>query len=151
MPAFLGVAVVRLKALQRPNPSTNDAMLLYRLGPEGFFAATDEEGQLRFVYSDPFLVEPGGWEFGRVVESGAQGAMVPIHPGKIIGIGRNYRAHAEELGNPVPEEPVMFLKAPRSIGGPQSAGVLPSKMETNDRPCISDGTSTPAISRNVSA
>lgn len=104
-------------------------MLLYRLGPEGFYAATDEEGELRVVYSDPFQVLPGGWEFGRVVESGAQGVMAPVHPGKIIGIGRNYRAHAEELGNPVPEEPVMFLKAPSSIIGPQSSVVLPPESE----------------------
>ncbi len=104
-------------------------MLLYRLGPEGFYAATDDDGELRFVYSDPFQVLPGGWEFGRVVETGAQGAMAPVHPGKIIGIGRNYRAHAEELGNPVPEEPVMFLKAPSSVIGPQSAVVLPPESE----------------------
>ncbi len=104
-------------------------MLLYRLGPEGFYAATDEEGDLRVLYSDPYEVLPGGWEFGRLVESGAQGALAPVHPGKIIGIGRNYRAHAEELGNPVPDEPVMFLKAPSSIIGPQSAVILPPESE----------------------
>jgi len=104
-------------------------MLLYRLGPEGFYAAIDSEGQLRVVYSDPFQVEPESWELGRVVETGAQGVLAPIHPGKIIGIGRNYRAHAEELGNPVPEEPVMFLKAPSSLIGPQTAVVLPPESE----------------------
>ena len=100
-------------------------MLLYRIGPEGFYAATDESGELRVMYSDPFESEPGAWEFGRVVESGDQGMLAPVHPGKIIGIGRNYRAHAEELGNPVPDEPVMFLKAPSSLIGPQAAVVLP--------------------------
>lgn len=104
-------------------------MLLYRLGPEGFYAATDGDGQLRVVYSDPFQVEPEGWEFGREVETGDQGALAPVHPGKIIGIGRNYRAHAEELGNPVPDEPVMFLKAPSSLIGPQAAVVLPPESE----------------------
>ena len=104
-------------------------MLLYRLGPEGFYAAMDSEGQLRVVYSDPFQVEPESWELGRVVETGAQGVLAPVHPGKIIGIGRNYRAHAEELGNPVPEEPVMFLKAPSSLIGPQTAVVLPRESE----------------------
>jgi len=104
-------------------------MLLYRLGPEGFYAAIDSEGQLRVVYSDPFQVEPESWELGRVVETGAQGVLAPIHPGKIIGIGRNYRAHAEELGNPVPDEPVMFLKAPSSLIGPQTAVVLPRESE----------------------
>jgi len=104
-------------------------MLLYRLGPEGFYAATDADGQMRVVYADPFQVEPGDWELGRVVETGDQGALVPVHPGKILGIGRNYRAHAEELGNPVPDEPVMFLKAPTSVIGPQAAVVLPPESE----------------------
>lgn len=104
-------------------------MLLYRLGPEGFYAATDEEGQLRVLYSDPFEVEPGGWELGRTIESGPQGAMAPVLPGKIIGIGRNYRAHAEELDNPVPEEPLLFLKSPSSVVGPEAAIVLPPESE----------------------
>lgn len=104
-------------------------MLLYRLGPEGFYAATDEEGVLRVLYSDPFTVLPGGWEYGRVIEAGTLGAMAPVHPGKIVGIGRNYRAHAEELGNPVPDEPVMFLKAPSSLVGPQTPIVLPPESE----------------------
>ena len=104
-------------------------MLLYRLGPEGFYAATDEENTLRVLYSDPFAVLPGGWEMGRVVESGTLGLMLPVLPGKIIGIGRNYRAHAEELGNPVPEEPVIFLKAPSSLIGPGATIVLPPESE----------------------
>lgn len=104
-------------------------MLLYRLGPEGFYAATDDEGQLRVLFSDPFEVEPGGWELGRAVESGPQGAMAPVHPGKIIGIGRNYQAHAEELHNPVPEEPLLFLKSPSSVVGPEGTIVLPPESE----------------------
>lgn len=34
---------------------------------------------------------------------------------KIICIGRNYRAHAEELGNAVPEEPMVFMKPPTAL------------------------------------
>jgi len=36
-------------------------------------------------------------------------------PGKIVCVGRNYRAHAAELGNEVPREPLLFLKPPSSI------------------------------------
>lgn len=40
----------------------------------------------------------------------------PPRPSKIIGVGRNYRDHAAELGNAVPEEePLLFLKAPSSL------------------------------------
>lgn len=104
-------------------------MLLYRVGPEGFFAATDEEGRLRVLYSDPFEVHPEAWELGRVVASGAQGAMVPVQPGKVVGIGRNYRAHAEEFGHPVPEEPLLFLKSPSAVIGPKAPVVLPPESE----------------------
>jgi 2-keto-4-pentenoate hydratase/2-oxohepta-3-ene-1,7-dioic acid hydratase in catechol pathway len=36
-------------------------------------------------------------------------------PQKILCIGRNYPAHAQELGNPVPEEPILFSKSPSSL------------------------------------
>ena len=36
--------------------------------------------------------------------------MIPVRPSKIIGIGRNYVAHALELGNPMPAVPIIFFK-----------------------------------------
>jgi 2-keto-4-pentenoate hydratase/2-oxohepta-3-ene-1,7-dioic acid hydratase in catechol pathway len=36
-------------------------------------------------------------------------------PSKIIGIGQNYRAHAQEMGKGIPEEPLMFLKPPSAV------------------------------------
>ena len=38
-----------------------------------------------------------------------------VTPGKIICIGRNYAAHAKELGNAVPERPLLFLKPPSAV------------------------------------
>ncbi len=40
---------------------------------------------------------------------------VPATPTKVIGIGRNYAEHAKELGNEVPTEPLIFLKAPSAL------------------------------------
>src|SRR6266849_597479 len=51
--------------------------------------------------------------------------VAPVDPSKIVGIGRNYAAHAAELGNEVPKEPLMFLKPPSSIIGAEEAIVLP--------------------------
>src|SRR5437667_9134296 len=51
--------------------------------------------------------------------------VAPVEPTKIVCIGRNYAAHAAELGNEVPKEPLMFLKPPSSIIGPEEAIVLP--------------------------
>ena len=39
----------------------------------------------------------------------------PIRPSKIVCVGRNYREHAAELGNKMPDEPLLFLKAPSAI------------------------------------
>lgn len=46
-------------------------------------------------------------------------------PGKIVCVGRNYTAHAKELGNPVPERPLLFLKPPSAVIGPGATIVLP--------------------------
>src|SRR6267143_590162 len=50
--------------------------------------------------------------------------LAPVEPTKIVCIGRNYAAHAAEMGNEVPKEPLMFLKPPSSIIGPDEAIVL---------------------------
>ena len=49
----------------------------------------------------------------------------PVAPGKIVCVGRNYAAHAAELGNDVPKEPMIFLKPSSSIIGPGEPIVLP--------------------------
>ncbi|HEY0673063.1 MAG TPA: fumarylacetoacetate hydrolase family protein [Longimicrobiales bacterium] len=46
-------------------------------------------------------------------------------PSKIVCVGRNYAAHARELGNPVPDRPLLFLKPPSSIIYNGEAIVLP--------------------------
>lgn len=50
--------------------------------------------------------------------------LAPVEPSKIVCVGRNYAAHAAELGNEVPKEPLLFLKPPSSIIGPEEAIVL---------------------------
>jgi len=43
--------------------------------------------------------------------------LPPAQPSKIICVGLNYRDHAQELGMPVPDEPVLFLKPPSAVIG----------------------------------
>ena len=47
-------------------------------------------------------------------------------PGKIICVGRNYAAHAKELGNDVPDKPLLFFKPPSSVIGDGDTILLPS-------------------------
>ncbi len=101
-------------------------MLLYRLGPEGFYAASRPDGAVRMLHGDPFLDAPESWRFGGRVDLSASPLLAPVVPGKIVGIGRNYRRHAEELGHEVPPEPLLFLKSPSSVIGPRAPIVLPT-------------------------
>ncbi|HEX6940113.1 MAG TPA: fumarylacetoacetate hydrolase family protein [Longimicrobiales bacterium] len=50
-------------------------------------------------------------------------------PTKIVCVGRNYVAHARELGNEVPERPLLFLKPPSAIIGDGQRIVLPEASE----------------------
>ncbi len=70
------------------------------------------------------MTPAGGWVLGEPVAGGGS-PLAPVRPGKIVGIGRSYRAHAEELGNPLPGEPLLFLKAPSAVIGPGEAIRLP--------------------------
>ncbi len=51
--------------------------------------------------------------------------LAPGAPTKIVAIGLNYRDHAREMGIAIPEEPLLFLKPPSALVGPEDAIVLP--------------------------
>ena len=51
----------------------------------------------------------------------------PLRPSKIVCVGRNYAEHATELGNVVPDRPLLFLKPPSALVGPGDAIVLPAE------------------------
>ena len=56
---------------------------------------------------------------------GAAPRLAPVTPSKIVCVGRNYRAHAAELGNEVPSEPLLFFKPPSSLLAPDGVIELP--------------------------
>ena len=49
--------------------------------------------------------------------------------GNFLAIGTNYADHARETGDPIPDEPIVFNKAPSCIVGPNDNIVLPAKIE----------------------
>jgi 2,4-didehydro-3-deoxy-L-rhamnonate hydrolase len=51
---------------------------------------------------------------------------------KLVCIGLNYHDHANETGNPVPKEPIIFLKATSSISGPNDDVILPKTSVKGD-------------------
>jgi len=53
--------------------------------------------------------------------------IAPCSPSKIVAAGLNYRDHAEEMGFPLPETPIIFLKPPTSVIGPDDLILLPPR------------------------
>jgi len=52
--------------------------------------------------------------------------LAPVQPPNILALGLNYRKHAAETGVPLPDEPVLFLKATSSVIGPGEPILLPA-------------------------
>ncbi|HEC34106.1 MAG TPA: DUF2437 domain-containing protein [Chloroflexi bacterium] len=81
------------------------------------------EGQMvRELRGDPL----GEWEPGPEVGPLAEATLLPpVAPTKILCVGRNYPAHAAEHGSEVPSEPLLFLKPPSAVVGPDVPILLP--------------------------
>ncbi len=83
----------------------------------------------RFEGAQAHLLDEAPWllgkETGDVVALDEGALLCPVAPTKIVCIGRNYAAHAKELGNEVPSEPLLFLKPPSALLGPGGTVRLP--------------------------
>ncbi len=85
-------------------------------------------GRERYGVVEGPLVRPlsaapwaGGLPEGAPVPLADVSFLAPVEPSKIVCVGRNYRAHAKELGNEVPAVPLLFMKPPSAVIGPQEA------------------------------
>lgn len=74
----------------------------------------------------------GGQLIERKLDFDAYTLLAPCLPSKIIAVGRNYRAHAAELGNDVPKEPLLFLKPPTTVNGHEQPIYYPHQSERVD-------------------
>jgi 2-keto-4-pentenoate hydratase/2-oxohepta-3-ene-1,7-dioic acid hydratase in catechol pathway len=88
------------------------------------------EGEAIRVLSGTFFENP--IPTGGQVSLSEVRLLAPVIPSKVVGVGRNYGAHAEELGNEVPEEPLIFLKPSTSVIGPGDPVPLPPQSRRVD-------------------
>lgn len=58
--------------------------------------------------------------------------LPPTKPSKIVAVGANYRNHALEMGRRLPEEPMIFLKPPSAVIGPNDIIVYPKMAKRVD-------------------
>ena len=94
--------------------------------------ALDAQGRLRLVEVGETEVQPlVGDLFGERRPDGKPLArssvrlLAPLVPSKVVGVGSNYRAHAVEMGRPVPEVPKIFLKPSTAVVGPEDPIEIP--------------------------
>ena len=87
------------------------------------FGRASEAGEVELWSAAPWA---GGQATGSLIARASVPILAPVTPSKIVCVGRNYAAHAKELGNQVPEEPLLFLKPPSALIAPEAAIVLPA-------------------------
>lgn len=100
-------------------------MRIFRIEHEGRprFARAVSDSELTLLTAAPWL--DGRVAQERVALDGAR-LLAPVEPSKIVCVGRNYAAHAKELGNQVPTEPLLFLKPPSALLAPGAAIEIPA-------------------------
>jgi 2-keto-4-pentenoate hydratase/2-oxohepta-3-ene-1,7-dioic acid hydratase in catechol pathway len=90
---------------------------------EGSGPVAADDWRVREIAEHPF----GTPEFtGRSWPLADVRLLAPILASKVVCMGKNYAAHAEEMGGVAPEDPVIFLKPNTSIIGPNVAIQLPA-------------------------
>ena len=99
-----------------------------------------KDGDLSFgvIEDDDTVATVAAHPFGEIRLTGERRPLAdvrltaPILPSKVIAIGRNYAEHAKELGNEVPEAPLIFMKPSTSVIGQREAIVYPPLSERVD-------------------
>jgi 2-keto-4-pentenoate hydratase/2-oxohepta-3-ene-1,7-dioic acid hydratase in catechol pathway len=103
--------------LQLPDGRRVDASGFGSDYDEAFFASDGVRALERWVARD-------GASAPRIDASARLGPPI-VRPSKIVCIGLNFRDHATESGNPIPAEPVIFLKSTTALTGPNDPVVIP--------------------------
>lgn len=94
-------------------------------GPSFARLLSDDRAEL---YSDAPYTD-GAMPTGVTLSFTQDQLLAPVTPRKILCVGRNYAAHAKELGNEVPKEPLLFLKPTSALVRPFGTIVMPKVSE----------------------
>jgi 2-keto-4-pentenoate hydratase/2-oxohepta-3-ene-1,7-dioic acid hydratase in catechol pathway len=83
------------------------------------------DGEVAFgVVEGEEVAELATHPFGPITVTGTRRALAevkplaPVLPSKVVAIGKNYAAHASEMGGEVPAQPLIFLKPSTAVTGP---------------------------------
>ena len=116
-----------------PTSSGTRLGLLTDAGIRDLTAATGAHDVGELLASGRSVEEADG---GELIDPSTVALRAPIaHPGKIIGVGLNYRDHCREQGSERPPYPPLFAKFANAIAGPGEAIVRPRATEQLDLEC----------------
>ena len=74
------------------------------------------EGEFVLPLAEPDTIDAlAKRHIGEAIPASEVKFLAPVVPSKVVCVGRNYKEHAAELGNKMPDEPLLFLKAPSAI------------------------------------
>lgn len=110
-----------------------------REAPAGAFGRVRVDGEAHHCLFDGEVVRlldrPAYADGARETGTAARDAcrlLAPVLPGKVVAVGLNYRAHAEEFRMEVPAEPILFLKPSTSVIGSGETIVRPARSRRVD-------------------
>lgn len=104
---------------------------------------TDQNGKTAYGSLENEMIvelsEPGiDWlktpfkKTGRIIALQEVKLLAPCLPSKAICLGLNYRSHAEEMGHPLPDAPILFMKPSTAVIGPGEAIICPPESRRVD-------------------
>ncbi|TVQ51283.1 MAG: FAA hydrolase family protein [Spirulina sp. DLM2.Bin59] len=105
-----------------------------------YVRVVDVQGQIYYGLLNPDrtiqVLDAPPWLTGQVTDLhlGAEDytLLAPCAPSKILAVGRNYAAHAAEMGSDVPVEPLLFMKPPTTVIATQQPIIYPPPSERVD-------------------
>jgi len=100
-----------------------------KTGKTAWGVLSPETGEIREVSGTPF----GGIRFtGDTHRVTDVRLLAPVVPSKIVAVGLNYKDHAREMGKKIPDEPLIFLKAPSALNHPGGDVMYPRATQRLD-------------------
>ncbi|MGY1826954.1 MULTISPECIES: fumarylacetoacetate hydrolase family protein [unclassified Blastococcus] len=100
----------------------------YETAPGGAasYAVVEGDGDDAVLHALEGLPYDGVRRTGEQLRLAEVRLLAPVEPSKVVAFGRNYAEHAKELGNEVPEVPIVFLKPSTSVVGPDAEVEYPA-------------------------
>src|SRR5699024_510 len=110
---------------QQKGPTMRIARFVYR---DDFHYGVVEDDTITVLANDPLYA--GIVPTTETLQLSDVRLVTPVLPrSKVVGVGRNWQAHAEELGNEVPTSPLLFFKPNTAVVGPDEPVLLPDWTE----------------------